>query len=80
MIITTHDTDGRPFTMHTFNEDDGRVTLHVTIGSKRPGGRNVVSSMVHLSETDSTALKSAFPNPPTRPCRVCGVGNGTCGH
>ena len=60
MTITTYDTNGRPFTLITHTEPDGRLTLCVTIGSPKRMGKNIITSMVHLSETDSQALKGGI--------------------
>jgi hypothetical protein len=62
VTISTFDTDGRPFTLITHPEPDGRITLHIVVGSKK-GTRNVVASMVHLSVTDSQALRSITQTP-----------------
>lgn len=63
MIITTHDTDGREVTISTLTEDDGRMTLNIIVMSKS-GKRPSVASMLHLSESDTRALGSAFPVTP----------------
>ena len=64
MTITTTDTDGRPVTLITHIEADGRITLCVTIGNKNRPAKHLVTSLSHLSATDSTALRGALrPTP-----------------
>lgn len=56
--LATFDTAGRPVTLVTYPESDGRITFSLVIGTKG-GGRTLVSSMVHLSLEETGHLRDA---------------------